>query len=292
MHTFLMNSLLIVSFILLDTPSFGADLFVKKMMTTGISSQDQESLNHIFQTEVGRLREHAIVNRMEKSEFVLEPKVIRLGSAYIASVEKLDAKGRKLYSSQLKGLSLEELDKIFARLITSVMEENPVQTQESVENITMSETQEGLGRRESNRHWIIGFGPSRFFNLGDNTINYGFNLGYNWDIESHVAVRVLWQGVVSSSQSFHNFGLGGSYLFSEKKTSFLVFGDFGYGEAEHKDRNSANGFALGFGPGVRFFRTSKVNAELQARFGLLLKKIPYHGNDLPSTFGVSASILF
>jgi hypothetical protein len=276
--------------LLSSSAAFAASYFVEKPKTTGVSPDDAATIMELVRTDVPRQAGATLAASASRADYVLRPKVMRLGKSYLVVLDKTDKAGNVLFSSELKAAEIEEFDTIAARLTRSVIAEVPAKNDAQLGEVTENESHSDNQRRDTTKFWLVGFGPFALFGLGSEGVSYGVTIGYDWDIGTKAAVKIFWDGVFNpNSASLNVFGLGGSYFFSEGDTAGLLGADFGYGTGHARSGDEASGFALGVGPGVRLFRTEKLNVELQARYGILLRTLD---GSTPSSVGLHATLMF
>lgn len=263
--------------------------FIEKTQVTGASVEDTASVHELFRTEATHVEGATVAPKASDADYVLHPKIVRLGKALIVVLEKTDPAGKLIYSSQAKAENIEEMDTIATRLVRSVITEVPLKADAQVGDVTANEVKNGTQKKESASFWMLGFGPSLLGGVGSQGVSYGLTLGYNADIENTASLRIFWDGSFNGQTAYNDFALGGLYFFNEKKNSLFIGADFGYGIVRDSFEHRQDGFALGFGPGVRIFRTSKVNLEIQARFSFLSNTL---NGSTPTVAEIRGTILY
>lgn len=279
----------LLGFLLALVRAHAASFFVEKTQFTGASAEDAAGIHELIKTETTHVEGSALASKKTAADFVLNPKLIRLGSAYVVVLEKSEPGGKIVYSSQAKASGIEEMDVVATRLARSVVGEVPVKSDARIGDVTGVETTADARKKESANFWLLGFGPSNLGGVGSQGTSYGLSLGFASDIETRASVRLFWDGSFNGRSAFNDYALGGSYFFSEGKNSPFVEADFGYGVARISPEMKQDGFAFGFGPGIRVFRTSKINLELQARFSFLSNTL---NGSTPTAFVIRGTVLY
>lgn len=131
-----------------------------------------------------------------------------------------------------------------------------------VGNITSSEST-ALERRVNTKNFeVLGFGPSRFGNMGETDLAYHLLAGIQREATPDAAIRAqanldfvplhAWEGDAT---------LGMAYFFSRGDFSPLVSAAFGWGFADGRDWS--NGFSLSGTAGIQMFRTATTQLSLE-----------------------------
>lgn len=276
---------LIAIALLVSTNSFASNFYVDQIVEPGTRTEDAASISELIKNDVSNLKGHGLSTKQEDADFLLKPKLIKLGKAYVLILEKQDQKKKVVFSSQMKANEIEEFNTVTTRLVRSVVFEEPIADGIKPGQVTLNESETNVRRKDTSKYWIIGFGPFGMTNSGASGTSYNFHLGYIWDMDSQVSLKLFYDNVSNTTaSSISEFGLGGYYFLTENNSAVMVSADFGYG-----GQSSTNGFVFGVGPGVRFFRASKVNLEIQARYGLCLFQV---GGATPSVFGLRIGLMF
>lgn len=258
--------------------------FVADTILAGVSKEDGSAITELVKSTLRDSNENKIADKPSDAKYILKPRLLKLGAAYVLTIEKIED-GKTKFSSQMKAEKIEEMDNVVGRLVRSVITEVPVKGDARVADVTDNESVKGLQRRETVKRFYIGLGPGGSGKTMSVGTQFNWALGYYWEINPIAAVKVFYDG---TSDRFNYLGLGGNYYFSDHDSSPLVTGELGYGSAYRRSvdlaiSESTNGFVLGGGVGYQLFRTSKVNLELLVHAGLMLTTNS-EGN--PSKFGV------
>src|SRR5579885_3553876 len=89
-------------------------VFVELAAGPGISDGDLSSYYELVRTSVGGLG-YDTVGDPAQADIVLRPKLLKLGAAYIATLDRVEG-GKVTRSDQLKAAHIEELDQVAQRL--------------------------------------------------------------------------------------------------------------------------------------------------------------------------------
>ena len=258
--------------ILLFSFSANADeYFVEKTIGPGIAESDLSTATELIRVSVGQSGSHHVSKDSSKADFILRPRLMKLGSAYIMTLEKL--KGEEVvFSNQLKASQLDELDKITSRLTRSVIESLKSEKEAKVGEVTDEEAKQGSQRKPAIRGYYFGIGPVLLGNLGSSGLGYDLSGAYAWDV-NQIMVQIFTDLAFKGSASFLDIGIGGHYFLSDRDLAPYLAADFGYaGASVQNTLESSGGFALGFGAGFQLLRTSSIHLELGTRFTVLFNK--------------------
>ncbi|MCB0406017.1 MAG: hypothetical protein KDD51_14640 [Bdellovibrionales bacterium] len=254
-------------------PAFGATFFVESAGNSHVPDSDAASVTQLVKASVGELG-HDVVLERSAADFVLLPKLIPLGSAYIVNLEKWKG-NKRLYSNKMKSAQLENMDEVVKRLTRAVISE--VRTSEDVRvgEVTEQESDEGQRRRPARQVRYFALGPAGFGNLSANSVGVYVAGAYAFDVNQAI-IRIRGEGAFGGGALFADFGLGASYFFSLEDTAPFVGLDFGYGVSRVNNGtlfgDTVTGFVLAPIIGVQFMRTSSVNLEVAGRAAFLLSR--------------------
>lgn len=158
-----------------------------------------------------------------------------------------------------------------------------------VGDITDEETTQIVRRRESLSLTEIGFGPAWTSNMKRDGMCYMGTLGHHWDVAEQAELKIDgWLGL-KGGEIYTSAGLGGSYFFSRGNFAPLLGADFGFGYANGSNVKSIFGFAVSGTAGVRLFRTSTTQLELNFKYGTILKA--NQAGD-PALYGFTIALLY
>jgi opacity protein-like surface antigen len=141
----------------------------------------------------------------------------------------------------------------------------------------------GAAAEIPNHHWQVGIGPSYISGLNTNDISSSWRFGYGWQMPGNFEMSVFTDWASSAANTdirYFTVNVSGDYNFSDENISPFVTADIGYGDVHaHWDcldstcespDDDAAGAALGFGAGYKFFRESKVQLGIVARYDVIL----------------------
>jgi len=286
----LKSSCMVVFAFLFTLSAEASSFFVQTPTGVSTSKDEVESVLELTRSAVGEIPGHGLAPTEGDADFVIKTKLIKLGTSYSLSMEKL-AKGRPLFVSAIRMERVEELALGITRLTRAVIEEKNVRADVRVTEVSDEESTSGTKRRDSVRRWLFGFGPAGTVNVKNEIPCLNVVLGYEWEIPaSNAALRIVYEG---ASYNFAIFGLNGEYFLSNADISPYVHGTFGWGGFQSLnalgDSETGSGFGLGAGGGLRLFRTSSVNLELNLGIHAILRSL---GNGIPWTYAARVGILF
>ncbi|CAK9250198.1 unnamed protein product [Sphagnum jensenii] len=277
--------------ILICGNAYADRIFVEPATGAGIPDSDLQNATTLISTAVSDVSRNEVVSDPGQADFVLRPKLMKLGQAYVLALAKV-RNNQIINSSQLKAERLDELDKVAERLTRSVLESQKASTSPRVGEITDQEARDGAQRRPVHKATYLGFGGSNFLHLNSTGIGYSIGAAYSWDV-NYARVKILGEGDFNGGAFFLNAGIGGNYYLGMGDVAPYISADFGAGIAKLDegvlDGQTVGGFVVGVGAGVEMLRTSSVNLDLGFRAGFLL-----HSNALgtPESLSLRLGLYF
>ena len=284
---------LILSLFFLPLLTLGADkVFVQSAITADSLEPDVIAVEELVKSAVPQSGNYIVVPSEEDSDFTLSTRLIKLGSAYILKIDKVQDRNI-IYSDKMKASRIEEMDRIATRLTRSVINEKPVAEDARVGDVTEQESTQGTLRKPTVSGSSFGFGPAVLSSLGTNGVGVYLRTSHSWDVNS--AIIELGGDLAAREGAFFLSGnLGGKFFLSQTGVAPFIGGDFGYGLAKATssglfDGDWENGFTLGATAGIHFLRTSSINLELALRALFMLNSNEI-GN--PAMYALRLSLYF
>ena len=275
-------------------PTARADRFYVDATTgAGVSEAELATINEMVRSTVGSMGSHELTEIRKRAEFILRPKLNRLGTAYLLSMEEINrVTGKIVFSSQLKATRVEELDLIAGRLTRAVVEKvNALDEAHRIDEVTSEEAETTPKRRMARNAVFFSFGPGVLGGMGADGLAYSLAGGYAWDFNR--AMIRLGADFAAKSNAFTLAGLlGAQFYLSLGEIAPYLGADFGGGLSKGLGSDLFSGpFGAGFwltgGVGVTFFRTSEVSLDLGLRGGLAFYQLDGTGRPLLGALRVS-----
>lgn len=266
-------------------------IYVAPATGSGVNGDDLATATELVQSSVSEVSSDTIVNQASRADFVLQPRLVRLGWAYLMTLSKVK-NGETLSSSQLKAQTMDELDKVATRLTRAVLEGKDAKANPRVGEITNHEALDGTQRRPARKSIYLGFGGASLHALNTTGLGYSLGAAYSWDLNT-IRVKILGEGDVNGDAFFANGAIGANYYLGVEDVAPYVSADFGGGVAKIDqgllEGQTVGGFVLGVGTGIEFLRTASVNLDLGFRAAFLL-----HENQIghPEAFTLRLGIYF
>ena len=281
----LIRRLLVLSFFV-SSAAFADKVFVEPAKGSGVADSDKESIEELVRMAVPQSGHHTVVAKKEMADYTLAPSLMRLGDAYILTIQKKDKSGGTIFAEKMKAGNLSEMDNVSGRLTRAVINQTVVASTADVTNITSEEQSMNSRRYNATRQWVVGLGPGWSSNLNSKGGGFSFLLGYLWGLDPDFSISLTWllnSGPDSDRSSISDFSLGGEYYFSRSKFSPFVGARLGWGGASmNKDNcpisysgcssDRASGWAAGVTAGYKLFRTSTVNAAVLANYSQIFDR--------------------
>lgn len=258
-------------------------VYVQSPTAEGPESDLRASLFELVKAAVSNQNGYSLTDAAKGADLQLQPRLLKLGSSYIVSVDKL--KGEKLvYTSKLKASSADEVDNVASRVVRSVLLETKAEEDAQVGDVAESEVAQNTRRIQTTRQWKLGFGPAWGNAMNTDKSGMNFLLGFVWGIDPNFDLDLSLRstGFEKKGESGAHFGefmIGTSYYLSRgRNTPFLTAGlGRAWGSVSISDSttllntsdDTASGWAARVGLGYKFFRTSTVNLGIEVNYSQL-----------------------
>lgn len=308
-------------------PASAADIFIADTIVQSGATQDEaDSVHQLVHNSVVTMGQDRVVEDEMRSDFTLQPRLMKLGDSYILTVER--RRGDEiLYASQVKANTVRELDRASRRATMAALNDPSIRggqeyaagndvdsfddsrsasTTETEDNRPMIGTAPADARSVSRpgyqlnpgsrqyRYWSLGLGPALMRRVETDDLFYSLSAAHLWDIHPRASVKVLGEANFSTGRedaSMYNLGAGASWFFLPSANgAAYVTGDLGYGFAESALGNDADGFTFGTGVGYQFFRTSRTTMDVLLRYAVLTNELEEDG--FPQLLGARLAVNF
>jgi hypothetical protein len=248
------------------------DIFVEPAEGTGADTTELKAVGELVQTAVVQLNHH-IAEKATDANYSLRVHLLKLGEAYLVAVSKIKG-GTPVFTSQMKALAMDDLDRVTLRLVRATIDEKPVAEEARVGEITKQEAKEGTERKPTRNMRYVALGAASLNNLNTRGVGYSLGLGYSWDLNKAL-VKLGLDLALQGSAYMANLGLGAYVFLAPTDIAPFLDVDFGFGIAEADNGGLfrgtlLGGFVVGGGLGLQFFRTSAINLELAAHVAAML----------------------
>jgi hypothetical protein len=269
-------NLIISNLIIIFSISSFADRYYLTPVT-GTSAEDDMKLS-VFELLNSGLQDEKqeVVQDKAQADFVINAQLLKLGSAYLITVQK-SANGKVVMSKKMKASSAEEIDKATSRLARTLVSQTEPSNEARIGEITQEETTKLTRRTETLDYNTYSLGAATFNNLKSSKKNMPsmyFGTGYQYDVTEQSAIRL--NGELAFRQdsdwaSIWGINVGYGYYFRNAQTSPFMAFDFGYGGSFCSGLQSIVGMSLGAQVGIGLFRTSQKQMSLSLRYMHLYK---------------------
>lgn len=277
---------LLVVFTFMSSSAFADRYFVEPAKGNGIPEAERSSVEELVRMSVSQAGSHTAVNTKEEADYVLSPSLMKLGDAYVLSLQKKSKSGATIFGEKMKASNMSEMDTVSTRLTRAVITQTYFADTADVTNVTREEETMNNRRIQATRQWVVGLGPGWSSSLNSSGGGFSFLLGYNWGLDPDFSITLSWlinNGPKSDSSMYNDFSLGGEYYFTRSKFSPFVGARLGWGGATaNTDKclinvpgcggDKASGWAGGVTAGMKLFRTSTVNAAILANYSMIFDK--------------------
>ena len=333
-----MKALLFVLATVLPSITLAANFYVMDTVPEeGASKDDARVATRLIKNAVSNRPSDQLVEDEFRADYILQPRLMRLGESLILTVEKNRGE-ETLFAAQTKVSSVENLDRAarnaaFAAIDEPSLERMPQRRSIASENVESnvpyrveparpqriivvppaSEPQAAILEPSSSgqtssvpiidvmprrkvSYWTAGIGPMIGRQLETDSVFYNFALGHVWDINPRASVKAIGEASFSSGNDgarFFNIGAGGNYFFPTRDYSNgpFVTADIGYGFAEDRSDDEAEGFSFGTGVGYQFFRDTETTLDLLLRYQTIFDQVDANSSN-PSLVGVRMAVNF
>lgn len=252
-------------------------VFVQTPQTEGEEASLRSTVQELVKAAISEQSGYSLAANAEGADLVLRPRVLKLGSAYVLTIDKLKA-GKVLFTSKMRASNAEDLDTVTSRVVRSVLNEVRAEGNAQVDDVTEDEVTRGTRRHVATRQWKIGFGPTWGNSLNTEKSGLAFHLGFVWGVDPHWDLDLSFratgiEGKNSSDAYFSEFMIGTNYHLNKNKNAPFLTAAIGRASAGVSSNtaivfndDTANGWAARVGAGMKFFRTSTVNLGLEANY--------------------------
>ncbi len=275
--------------------------FVEEPKGVGTSDADRNSVAELVRIGVSQ-NGHTVSAKKEDATFTLAPNLMKLGDAYVLSLQKKNKAGSVVFADKMKATEMSDMDTVASRLTRAVIEQKSLEETADVTNITRDEETLNSRRYNATRQWILGIGPGWTTNLRSGGGGFTFALGFLWGLDPDFSLNLSWMinnGRDSDDSSFSDFSIGGEYYFKRSKFSPFLGVRMGYDVAKTSDscdssatsckEDKASGWGGTLTGGYKLFRTSTVNAAIMGNYTYIFDETTA-GN--PSLFSILFAVYY
>jgi hypothetical protein len=261
----------------------------------GGSSSEEDLRATVFELISSGLKEQSqeLTSDKNQADYVVETQLLKLGSAYLITVQKSE-NGKVILSKKMKAASAEEIDKAASRLSRVLVSQVDPANEAKIGEITQEETTKLTRRTESLDFRTYSLGAASFTNLRTSQKSLPsiyFGTGYQYDVTEQRSIRL--NGEMAWRQdpawaSMWGFNIGFGYYFRNAQIAPYMALDFGYGGAICSGLPSVVGMTYGAQLGLGLFRTSNKQMNVSLRYLHLSKD---NGVGDPALLGFMISAL-
>lgn len=273
-------ALLVSVFIFYGNPALAASVFVQPPQAENDEGGLRETLYELVKAAVSDESGYSLSTNAKEADFQLRPRLLKLGGAYIVTVDKL--KGEKLvFTTKMKAATTDDLDNVSGRIVKSALHETKATEMAQVDDVTQAEETQGTRRTQTTRQWKLGFGPAWGDQMNVNKSGMAFTLGFVWGIDANFDLDLAFRTANfekggESGANFTEFLIGTNYYFSKGRNAPFITAGFGRAGASVSTPNSTpivnfstdtiSGWSVRAGIGYKFFRTSTVNLGVELNY--------------------------
>lgn len=269
-----------------------ADSFYIKDTESSIADKDLTgSVKSLVQSSVSDGGNHQVTDQPKSADFALEPKLLKLGNSYILIVDKRK-NGTLVFSQQLKATSADDLDLVTKKVTRAVLNNQSVQDDQRVSEVTGHEEKAGSRRRETHQQMQFAMGPAGGSNLGKDASYFDLWLSLLFNLDQ-TAIRGFLQSTTADKAGSFGVGIGMLYFLNDRSIAPYLGGSFAYGSmTRNRDGNEdrITGFQPGIEGGYQFFRDAKTSVDI----GVWTKTIfaEYEDGKRPLLYGFRVGLAF
>lgn len=280
-----MNYLILLATLFFTVTSHADLFYLRPTESKSLTASDLTGIDEIIKMSAEKVKNLKIATNENQASMILEPRIAKIGSAYIFSVKKIK-NGTVLFQQQARASNLEDMDTVALRVLRAVVNQKDIAADSEVTDVTEDQLTRGSKRIGITAGWFFGIGPGLARNLNTEATGVNATLGYNFAIHENASLNLGWQYIYfnKTSAAFNSLYMGGDYFFTGKNTSPFLSAAFGYGGASahdgntsvfHFSKDSASGWNLQAGAGLMFFRAYKMNMSVSARWLQFFDKTSY-----------------
>jgi hypothetical protein len=255
--------------------------FLKTAVNASVPSDQMAAINDLVRMAVSGVSGVRLVGEEVEASAVLDPQVVKIGNAYVLGLTKI-RNGQIVFQQQARAASLEDMDTVAVRVARATITERPFKSDTRVSDVTEDQVTRGTRRKETVNQWFIGFGPGRTTHMNSDNNGVYWSFGYTWGMDEHFNLVIGSEllKVRDSNSYIMQAYVGGDYHLSDHSTSPYLSAGLGYGSARAHtgggllapQTDSASGWVVSGGAGIKFFRASRVNLSLSGRYIMVTEK--------------------
>lgn len=292
------KSIVILIAVLFTPVLWASTYYVREVKGVGFNYSDTAATKSLIESSVAHIAGDRVVTSSAAADYILQPELVRIGSAYILKIDKIQGSSL-VYSSRADLKRLEDLSTLAPKVTRAVIEEHPLdqiaETPQEAAPAGISQAgHPATARIEAPlRYWSASLGPAFSNNLDSKNPMYNLAVGHVWEIHPQVGAKAQVQGAFSSGSEdsqFINLGVGALYFMDTDRKLPYLEGQMGYADAKSNNGNRAAGFSLGAAVGYQFLRNGNRSADAQLSYALLTTGVPGAGS--PSVLGARFGMNF
>lgn len=273
-------ALAVVVMLFQGTMALAASVFVTPASTEGEDGSLRASLYELVKAAVSEESGYSLIGSAKEADLTLNPRLLKLGSSYIVSVDKMKGE-RIIHTSKMKAASAEDLDAVSARVVRAALHETKAAEDAQVGDVTQDEVSKTNLRIQTTRQWKLGFGPAWGDQMNVDKSGILFTLGFVWGIDPNFDLDLAFRsaGFDKSGESgahFTEFLIGTNYYLTRSRNAPFLTAGVGRTSASvsipdstsiiNSSDDTINGWSVRVGVGYKFFRTSTVNLGVEANY--------------------------
>jgi hypothetical protein len=314
---FLATTVVMIAAVSFPALSHAAAYFVRDaVIESDVNDTDARATTSLIRDAVSARSGDVLVHDEYRADYVLQPRLMRLGESLILTVEKIRGE-ETLFAAQVKVNRIEQLDGASRAATHAAIDEPSLPSPRSIASVEVppivpfrapqatgpqppfppqarARTIDVLPDDRKVSYWTMGVGPFRSRRLASDNLMYNFTIGHTWDINPAASVKILGEGYFSSGGDrarLFNVATGASVFLPGQSpdTAAYLTGDLGYGFTTTATGEDGEGFSFGTGVGVQFFRTTETTLDLLLRYSVVFDA--NDGGD-PSAIGVRLAVNF
>ncbi len=273
--------ILVIALALIAELSLASIIFVNPVTIKGPNPTSFSAVDILVQDAVTKAG-HQITSDKNVADYILTPQLLSLGKSYIFSVQRANKSGIIVDSEKMKSENLSDVDAVISRVTRASLSTQSATQNARIGEVTDNDSKRSYSRIKTRKSFYLGFGPGWADNLNGNN-GFSFMGGFAWGMspEFELLLEYTHYNAKDSTSSMNHILFGGRYFLTQNQHAPYLLGHLGYMMGRHGDENPGsffrsrwvNGWGLGAGAGMNFFRANSVNFSLQGRMNHLFDDI-------------------
>ncbi len=260
--------------------SFAGIIYVAPVEIKGPNPNSFAAVDVLVQDAVTKSG-HQITSDKNIANYILTPRLLSLGKSYIFSVQRSNKSGIVVDSEKMKSENMSDIDSVISRVTRASLSTKSATQNARIGEVTDNDSKRNYSRIKTRRSFYLGFGPAWADNLnGNNGLSFMGGFAFGLSPEFELLLEYTYFNAKDSTSTMNHLMFGGRYFLTQNQHTPYLLGNLGYMMGRFGDEQSIiftdrwiNGWGIGLGAGMNFFRANSVSFSLQGRMTHLFDEV-------------------